>query len=161
MPLGLPVEEVAYFFIGGAGMGLERGQDHAVTEIVRGVWGDRCRDRDWRGVEVRDEAAVTHWRTTLGGAMLGAWLWWWSWLPVACTVVGVAVGLVVWRWRHRLSFETWVGRWLRSWWLHDLPPSRRLSSRPPCNGHSAAHRTRTPASAAHVINPAFRHELHA
>jgi S-DNA-T family DNA segregation ATPase FtsK/SpoIIIE len=72
------------------------------------------------------KAAVTHWRTTLGGLLLGAWLWWWGWLPVACTVGGVGVGLVVWRWRHRLSFETWAGRWLRSWWLRWMLYARRL-----------------------------------
>src|SRR6266536_4949187 len=32
------------------------------------------------------KAAVTHWRTTLGGIVLGAWLWWWGSLPVALAV---------------------------------------------------------------------------
>ena len=46
-----------------------------------------------------------------------AWVWWWGWLPVAVTVAALAAGLVVWRWRHRTSFEAWAGRRLRSWWL--------------------------------------------
>lgn len=63
------------------------------------------------------KAAVTHWRTTLGLAVVGVWLWWWDSLPVALTVAAVTVGLLVWRWRHPMSFEAWVGRRLRSWWL--------------------------------------------
>jgi S-DNA-T family DNA segregation ATPase FtsK/SpoIIIE len=57
------------------------------------------------------KAAVTHWRTTLGGIALGAWLWWW-WgsLPVTLAVTAVVVGLSVWRWRHPVMFEAWVGR---------------------------------------------------
>jgi DNA segregation ATPase FtsK/SpoIIIE, S-DNA-T family len=72
------------------------------------------------------KAAVTHWRTTLGVAVVGAWVWWWGWLPVALVLVGVAAGLVVWRWRHRASFEVWAGRWLRSWWLRWTVYARRL-----------------------------------
>jgi S-DNA-T family DNA segregation ATPase FtsK/SpoIIIE len=62
------------------------------------------------------KSAVMHWRTTIGGGLLGAWMWWWGWLPVAVVLVLITVGLVVWRWRHRVSFETWAGRRLRSWW---------------------------------------------
>jgi S-DNA-T family DNA segregation ATPase FtsK/SpoIIIE len=72
------------------------------------------------------KAAVTHWRTTLGGIVLGGWLWWWGSLPVALTVAAVAVGLLVWRWRHPMSFEAWVGRRLRSWWLRWTLYARRL-----------------------------------
>jgi DNA segregation ATPase FtsK/SpoIIIE, S-DNA-T family len=72
------------------------------------------------------KAAVTHWRTTLGGLVLGAWVWWWGWLPVTATFVLVAVVLVVWRWRHRLSFEIWAGWWLRSWWQRWAVYARRL-----------------------------------
>ena len=32
----------------------------------------------------------------------------------------------MWRWRHRASFETWAGRWLRSWWLRWTLYARRL-----------------------------------
>ncbi|OLF17096.1 cell division protein FtsK [Actinophytocola xanthii] len=60
---------------------------------------------------------VVHWRTTLAAISVGLWAWWWGWLPVALTAAALtAVGLV-WRWRHRSSFEAWVGRWVRSWWL--------------------------------------------
>ncbi len=61
--------------------------------------------------------AVVHWRTTLGVTVTGVWVWWWGWLPVAVTVAAIGAGLLAWRWRHRTSFETWAGRWLRSWWL--------------------------------------------
>ncbi|MFL6126054.1 FtsK/SpoIIIE domain-containing protein [Actinophytocola sp.] len=74
------------------------------------------------------KAAVTHWRTTLGGIVLGTWLWWWGSLPVALTLAVVAVGLAVWRWRHPMSFEAWVGRRLRSWWLRWTLYARRLPS---------------------------------
>jgi len=63
------------------------------------------------------KAAVTHWRTTLGLTAVSAWVWWWGWLPVALVLLGLAVGLMLWRWRQRATFETWAGRWLRSWWL--------------------------------------------
>src|SRR5262245_24916814 len=53
-------------------------------------------------------AAVTHWRTTLTVAVVGAWMLWWGWPPVVLTLVGVAAVMAVWRWRHRLSFETWA-----------------------------------------------------
>src|SRR4051794_36949815 len=72
------------------------------------------------------KAAVTHWRTTLGLSIATVWVWWWGWLPVALVLVGLAVGLVVWRWRHSASFEVWVGRWLRSWWLRWTLYARRL-----------------------------------
>ncbi|MFC4853643.1 FtsK/SpoIIIE domain-containing protein [Actinophytocola glycyrrhizae] len=62
------------------------------------------------------KAAVTHWRTTLGGTLLAAVLWWSGWVPVTAAAVVVPVVLLVWRWRHRLSFETWAGWRLRSWW---------------------------------------------
>jgi DNA segregation ATPase FtsK/SpoIIIE, S-DNA-T family len=61
--------------------------------------------------------AVTHWRTTLGLIVVGAWAWWCGWLPVVIVKATLAVGLVVWRWRHRASFEAEAGRRLRSWWL--------------------------------------------
>lgn len=72
------------------------------------------------------KAAVTHWRTTLGLTVLGVLLWWWGSLLVGLVVAAVTVGLLVWRWRHPMSFETWVGRWLRSWWLRWTLYARRL-----------------------------------
>jgi len=79
-----------------------------------------------KAVYVVGKAAVTHWRTTLSGALLGVWLWWWGWLPVTGVVVAVVVGLLVWRWRHRLSFETWAGHRLRSWWQRWAIYARKL-----------------------------------
>jgi len=72
------------------------------------------------------KAAVTHWRTTLAVSGMSVWLWWWGWLPVVVVLALVAVVLVVWRWRHRVSFEIWAGRWLRSWWQRWAIYSRRL-----------------------------------
>jgi S-DNA-T family DNA segregation ATPase FtsK/SpoIIIE len=72
------------------------------------------------------KAAVTHWRTTLAVTVGSAWLWWWGWVSVVVVLVLVAVVLVVWRWRHRVSFETWAGRRLRSWWQRWAIYSRRL-----------------------------------
>ncbi len=73
------------------------------------------------------KAAVTHWRTTLGISRHRC----------VAVVVGLAVprrgagrssrsALVVWRWRHRVSFETWAGRRLRSWWQRWAVYARRL-----------------------------------
>jgi S-DNA-T family DNA segregation ATPase FtsK/SpoIIIE len=59
---------------------------------------------------------VRHWRTTLTVAAVAAWLHWLGWLSLVITVVTVAAMLAVWRWRFRLSFEPYVGRWLRAWW---------------------------------------------
>jgi S-DNA-T family DNA segregation ATPase FtsK/SpoIIIE len=72
------------------------------------------------------KAAVTHWRTTLGGIVLGAWLRWWGSLTVALAVAAVVLGMLVWRWRYPLVFEAWVGRRLRSWWLRWALYGRRL-----------------------------------
>jgi DNA segregation ATPase FtsK/SpoIIIE, S-DNA-T family len=72
------------------------------------------------------KAAVTHWRTTLGVLVLGICLWWWGSLPVALVVVAVEVALGVWRWQHPATFEAWVGRRLRSWWLRWTVYGRRL-----------------------------------
>jgi S-DNA-T family DNA segregation ATPase FtsK/SpoIIIE len=72
------------------------------------------------------KAAVSHWRTTLSLTCVTAWVWWWGWLPVVITAAVVVVGLAGWRWRHRSSFEAWVGRWLRSWWLRWMLYARRL-----------------------------------
>lgn len=59
---------------------------------------------------------VRHWRTTLAVAATAAWLHWLGWLSLVINVVTVAAMLAVWRWRFRLSFEPYVGRWLRAWW---------------------------------------------
>lgn len=77
-------------------------------------------------VYVVGKAAVTHWRTTLGGTILAGWVWWCGWVPVTGALLAVVVVLVVWRWRHRLSFETWAGRRLRSWWQRWAVYARKL-----------------------------------
>jgi len=61
--------------------------------------------------------AATHWRTSLTVVAMLAWWQWWGWLSLALTAGVTAVVLGVWRWAARVSFETWSGRWLRSWWL--------------------------------------------
>lgn len=74
----------------------------------------------WFAVKIAFMAArwtVRHWRSTLGLAVLAAWVWWWGWLPVAVAFAVLVVVLFVWRVWHRTSFEQWAGRWLRSWWL--------------------------------------------
>ena len=56
------------------------------------------------------KAAVTHWRTTLdrdGRSVRGCGGGAGSRSPL--TSRRSSVVLVVWRWRHRLSFETWAG----------------------------------------------------
>jgi S-DNA-T family DNA segregation ATPase FtsK/SpoIIIE len=72
------------------------------------------------------KAAVTHWRTTLSLFVLGVCLWWWGPLAVALVIVVVSIVLGVWRWRLPASFEAWVGRRLRSWWLRWTVYARRL-----------------------------------
>jgi DNA segregation ATPase FtsK/SpoIIIE, S-DNA-T family len=72
------------------------------------------------------QAAVTHWRTTLGLVVLALVLSWWGSLPVTVGITGIAAGLLAWRWRHPSSFEAWAGRRLRSWWLRWALYARRL-----------------------------------
>ena len=59
---------------------------------------------------------VRHWRTTITAVVVLAWLHWWGWASLAAVVAAVALGLVVWWWRHPLSFDLCVGRRLRTWW---------------------------------------------
>lgn len=61
--------------------------------------------------------ALVHWRTTLGLAAVTSWLLCWGWFSLAILVGAVTGGLTVWRLRHRVSFDRWVGRRLRAWWL--------------------------------------------
>ncbi len=61
--------------------------------------------------------AVTHWRTSLTVMVILVWWHWWGALSLAITVGVVTVGLVVWRWVALVSFDPWVGRHLRAWWL--------------------------------------------
>jgi DNA segregation ATPase FtsK/SpoIIIE, S-DNA-T family len=95
------------------------------------------------------KAAVTHWRTTLGALVLSMCLWWWGSLPVALAVAVVAVGLGVWRWRHPATFEVWVGRRLRSWWLRWTVYARRL----PCWLRACGLTVRDPNQPVVVVTP--------
>src|SRR2546430_201348 len=54
--------------------------------------------------------AVLHWRSTLTFGVLAAWLLCWGWLSLVITAGTVTSGLVVWRFKHRASFDPWVGR---------------------------------------------------
>ncbi len=71
---------------------------------------------------------VRHWRTTVTAVVLLAWLHWWGWPSLAITIAAVTLGLGAWRWRHRLSFEPYVGRWLRGWWWRWAVYARRMPS---------------------------------
>ena len=72
------------------------------------------------------KSAVTHPRSTVGAAVVVLWLWWWGWLPLVIVASAAGVGLVVWWWRGRLSYQRWIGRRLRSWWLRWTVYARRL-----------------------------------
>jgi DNA segregation ATPase FtsK/SpoIIIE, S-DNA-T family len=60
---------------------------------------------------------VTYWRTSLTLLALMAWWHWWGWPSLALTLSVTTLLLALWRWIDVQSFDTWVGRWLRSWWL--------------------------------------------
>jgi S-DNA-T family DNA segregation ATPase FtsK/SpoIIIE len=62
------------------------------------------------------KTAVTHWRTTVGLAAVASWLYWWGWLSLVISLATATAALMVWRLRHRGSFDRWVGRRVRSWW---------------------------------------------
>jgi DNA segregation ATPase FtsK/SpoIIIE, S-DNA-T family len=79
-----------------------------------------------KAVFVMVKAAVTHPRTSVSVVLLVGWLLWWGWPSLVGAFVVVAAGLAVWRWWHRTSFETWAGRWLRSWWLRWSLYARKL-----------------------------------
>ena len=61
--------------------------------------------------------AVTHWRTSLTVVALLAWWHGWGALSLVLTVGVITVGLSVWRLVDLGSFDPWVGRHLRAWWL--------------------------------------------
>jgi len=58
-----------------------------------------------------------HWRTSLTLTGLGAWWYWLGWLSLAAIVVGLAGLAGLWRLVDVVSFERWVWRYLRAWWL--------------------------------------------
>jgi S-DNA-T family DNA segregation ATPase FtsK/SpoIIIE len=60
---------------------------------------------------------IRRWRTSLGlFAVLGWWRWL-GWPSLAISVVSVTAVLVGWRLADVMSFEWWVWRHLRAWWL--------------------------------------------
>jgi S-DNA-T family DNA segregation ATPase FtsK/SpoIIIE len=61
---------------------------------------------------------LTHWRTSLTLAALGAWWHWCGPTSLALTVGVLASVLMGWRLADLASFDTWAGRHLRAWWLH-------------------------------------------
>jgi DNA segregation ATPase FtsK/SpoIIIE, S-DNA-T family len=59
---------------------------------------------------------VRHWRTSL--IVLAVALWWqqWGWLSLVVALSALSTVLVCWRRVDLVSFDGWVGRWLRAWW---------------------------------------------
>jgi S-DNA-T family DNA segregation ATPase FtsK/SpoIIIE len=70
---------------------------------------------------------VMHWRTSLAVVAVLIWWHWLGWLSLVVLVGAVAVSLASWRLVELVSFDRWVGRYLRAWWLRwtlyarDLP----------------------------------------
>jgi S-DNA-T family DNA segregation ATPase FtsK/SpoIIIE len=58
-----------------------------------------------------------HPRTSLAVVAVVAWWHWLGWLSLALTVAGLLVMLVGWRLADLPSFQWWVWRWVRAWWL--------------------------------------------
>jgi S-DNA-T family DNA segregation ATPase FtsK/SpoIIIE len=72
------------------------------------------------------KTAVLHWRTTVTLVALASWLVCWGWLSLAITFGVGTGGLTAWWLGHRVSFDRWVGRRLRAWWLRWSLYARRL-----------------------------------
>ena len=60
---------------------------------------------------------LTHWRTSLTLLAMLAWWHWWGGISLALTAGVVAGVLTGWRLIDLSSFDAWVGRHLRAWWL--------------------------------------------
>jgi S-DNA-T family DNA segregation ATPase FtsK/SpoIIIE len=60
---------------------------------------------------------LTHWRTSLTVLTMLAWWHWWDGASLALTAGVVAGVLTGWRLVDLASFDAWVGRHLRAWWL--------------------------------------------
>jgi DNA segregation ATPase FtsK/SpoIIIE, S-DNA-T family len=60
---------------------------------------------------------LTHWRTSLTLVALAAWWHWWGPTSLALSVAVIVGVLVGWRLLNLASFDAWVGRHLRAWWL--------------------------------------------
>lgn len=60
---------------------------------------------------------LSHPRSSLA-LLLGLCIWHWiGWLPASITLTLAVAGGLVWRHYERRSFEHWIGRRLRAWWL--------------------------------------------
>jgi S-DNA-T family DNA segregation ATPase FtsK/SpoIIIE len=59
---------------------------------------------------------VAHWRTSLTVLAISVWWQCWGWLSLAITLGVIGVLLGVWCCVDLVSFDPWVGRWLRAWW---------------------------------------------
>jgi S-DNA-T family DNA segregation ATPase FtsK/SpoIIIE len=59
---------------------------------------------------------VTHWRTSLSVLAVALWCQHWGWASLAVSLGLITAVLVGWRAVDVVSFDGWVGRWLRGWW---------------------------------------------
>ena len=59
---------------------------------------------------------VTHWRTSITALAVAVWWQCWGWPSLALTLSLVTTALAVWRCVDLVSFDAWVGRWVRAWW---------------------------------------------
>jgi S-DNA-T family DNA segregation ATPase FtsK/SpoIIIE len=59
---------------------------------------------------------LTRWRTSLTVLAVAAWWQWWGWPSLALTLSVITSVFALWRWIEGVSFDAWVGRWLRAWW---------------------------------------------
>jgi S-DNA-T family DNA segregation ATPase FtsK/SpoIIIE len=58
-----------------------------------------------------------HWRTSVIVVSVLAWWHWLGWFSLALAVAAMILVLAAWRLLDVLSFEWWIWRWLRAWWL--------------------------------------------
>ncbi|HEX5405072.1 MAG TPA: FtsK/SpoIIIE domain-containing protein [Pseudonocardiaceae bacterium] len=69
---------------------------------------------------------VSHWRTSLALLTLTAWWHWCGWLSLAIAAGSLGLVLAAWRLVDLPSFDRWVWRWLRAWWLRWYLYARKL-----------------------------------
>ena len=60
---------------------------------------------------------ITHWRTSLTALAIVAWWQCWGGASLTLTAGLIVGGLTGWRLIDLSSFDAWVGRYLRAWWL--------------------------------------------
>jgi DNA segregation ATPase FtsK/SpoIIIE, S-DNA-T family len=58
-----------------------------------------------------------HWRTSVTVVSVLAWWHWLGWFSLALAVAAMILVPAAWRLLDVLSFEWWIWRWLRAWWL--------------------------------------------